>query len=468
MNFASSEVSDDNIIDRMRERDLKILFCGDDTWLRLYPDRFLDDSEGTVSFYVNDYTEVDDNVTRCMARKLNKENLEEWDVMILHYLGLDHIGHSLGGEDGMLEVKLVEMDVVIERIYSTLSQGVSGRLWMVVTGDHGMTEAGSHGGSTRRETFVPMVLIGGDGTLKESDISSGISQKVTKSIREVEQVDMCTTLAYMLDLGIPTGSLGMNLVPRVAGGRRGSGRLSVGDKGDKDGDNDIRMEDAFHLSAFPSEYSDDLMWCVERGVQMVREGFCLDGANGEYGGMEYGEFFEKCEMIMDSAQSQLLKSQTSFNMTLILGGVLGSVLVTILTILIVVKHWQIINSINNINNWSVLKKLICLLLVVEFGIFFGSSLIEEEHDVQYFLLTTSLFVMAANELRFILVDCLNDSKEWNGGFLVCNASKWVWIKRRRLIMVIGLLVLHRLGRTFTEGTRRRWLLERAEGGADGG
>lgn len=36
---------------------------GDDTWLKLFPDFFLR-AEGTTSFFVADYTEVDNNVTR--------------------------------------------------------------------------------------------------------------------------------------------------------------------------------------------------------------------------------------------------------------------------------------------------------------------------------------------------------------------------------------------------------------------
>lgn len=34
------------------------MFCGDDTWFRLFPKRFENGSEGTVSFFVSDYTEV--------------------------------------------------------------------------------------------------------------------------------------------------------------------------------------------------------------------------------------------------------------------------------------------------------------------------------------------------------------------------------------------------------------------------
>lgn len=36
---------------------------GDDTWLKLFPDFFVR-AEGTTSFFVADYTEVDNNVTR--------------------------------------------------------------------------------------------------------------------------------------------------------------------------------------------------------------------------------------------------------------------------------------------------------------------------------------------------------------------------------------------------------------------
>lgn len=36
---------------------------GDDTWERLFPDMFVR-YEGTSSFFVADYTEVDNNVTR--------------------------------------------------------------------------------------------------------------------------------------------------------------------------------------------------------------------------------------------------------------------------------------------------------------------------------------------------------------------------------------------------------------------
>jgi ethanolaminephosphotransferase len=42
---------------------------------------------------VQDFTEVDNNVTRNVPEELRKD---DWNGMIMHYLGLDHIGHKSG------------------------------------------------------------------------------------------------------------------------------------------------------------------------------------------------------------------------------------------------------------------------------------------------------------------------------------------------------------------------------------
>ncbi len=44
-----------------------MVFYGDDTWIRLFPEHFLR-SEGTTSFFVTDYTEV--NIEFCHQFKV--------------------------------------------------------------------------------------------------------------------------------------------------------------------------------------------------------------------------------------------------------------------------------------------------------------------------------------------------------------------------------------------------------------
>lgn len=97
---------------RFGEEQGKLVMYGDDTWLKLFPD-FFEVADGTSSFFVSvsllylriysrntmlifnvqDFTEVDNNVTRHVPNTLLDDN---WNAMIMHYLGLDHIGHKAG------------------------------------------------------------------------------------------------------------------------------------------------------------------------------------------------------------------------------------------------------------------------------------------------------------------------------------------------------------------------------------
>ena len=58
-----------------------------------------------------------------MTRHLDPE-LEggDFDVMILHYLGLDHIGHMAGPTSPLIGPKLQEMDKIVQKIYHALKQ----------------------------------------------------------------------------------------------------------------------------------------------------------------------------------------------------------------------------------------------------------------------------------------------------------------------------------------------------------
>lgn len=82
-NLGAGEEMQDSFLHSAKAAGKNIVFYGDNTWLKLYPDMFLR-SEGTSSFYVNDFFEVDHNVTRNVRYELNQN---DWDIMILHYLG---------------------------------------------------------------------------------------------------------------------------------------------------------------------------------------------------------------------------------------------------------------------------------------------------------------------------------------------------------------------------------------------
>ncbi|KHJ47396.1 type I phosphodiesterase / nucleotide pyrophosphatase [Trichuris suis] len=190
-NFGSSEFADDNLLRRMRESNLSSVFYGDETWLHMFPGHFKR-SEGTTSFIVTDYVEVDRNVTRHLDFELQQV---DWTMMILHYLGLDHIGHSYGDKSSLISLKLQEMDNVSSIIYRTLHKNLSDFL-LIVLGDHGMSDTGGHGGTSELESNVLVFTISPHLTARQL-------------IQTVEQVDLVPTLAVLLNLPIPERNVGL-------------------------------------------------------------------------------------------------------------------------------------------------------------------------------------------------------------------------------------------------------------------
>lgn len=84
LNLASTKVLQDSLIHSLIKKEKRVVFYGDDTWLKLFPNYFMR-HEGTTSFFVRDFKEVDDNVTRNVNIELQNH---DWDLMILHYLGI--------------------------------------------------------------------------------------------------------------------------------------------------------------------------------------------------------------------------------------------------------------------------------------------------------------------------------------------------------------------------------------------
>lgn len=73
----------------------------------------------SYNFYL--ILQVDYNVTKNVDKEITHN---DWDVMILHYLGLDHIGHLEGPKSLKIPSKLQEMDAVINKLIHYLSNWV--------------------------------------------------------------------------------------------------------------------------------------------------------------------------------------------------------------------------------------------------------------------------------------------------------------------------------------------------------
>ncbi|KAI4501714.1 hypothetical protein M0802_003049 [Mischocyttarus mexicanus] len=217
LNLGSQPILSDNILLQAKTYGHDLIFYGDDTWLKLFPTIFKR-SDGTTSFFVTDFTEVDNNVTRHIDNELHNT---DWSIMILHYLGLDHIGHVNGPFSPLIKSKLTEMDNIIAQINSKILHWVSRQKCVdrirffellqdfmfyqnengnptlfIICGDHGMKDSGGHGGATFQETTVPVIAIG-------ANCSKSYSQP-----KKISQLDMAATLSVMLGLPIPYSNFG--------------------------------------------------------------------------------------------------------------------------------------------------------------------------------------------------------------------------------------------------------------------
>lgn len=136
--------------------------------------------------------------------------------MVLHYLGLDHIGHLSGPRSPLVPPKLREMDNVIQEVFQSFHRNDT---LIVICGDHGnrqeplinstvilfifdllgISDSGSHGGSSSAEVEVPLVFVMED------------CQPDTNSYM---QIDITASIAMLAGVPLPKGNLG-SILPGI-------------------------------------------------------------------------------------------------------------------------------------------------------------------------------------------------------------------------------------------------------------
>lgn len=108
-NFAGSDITEDNIIRQIVQSKMNITFMGDDVWLRLFPVHF-NKAFPYPSLNVKDLDTVDNGVVTHLQSELKQK---DWNVVIGHFLGVDHCGHTFGPNHPKMKEKLQQMDKVL-------------------------------------------------------------------------------------------------------------------------------------------------------------------------------------------------------------------------------------------------------------------------------------------------------------------------------------------------------------------
>lgn len=362
----------------------KLHFFGDDTWLKLFPhEQFFEQYEGTSSFFVSDFTEVDNNVTRHLDAQL--DNAQNWDGLILHYLGLDHIGHKGGPKLPFMKPKQLEMDAIVERLYAYSL--LHPETLLVVMGDHGMNEVGNHGGSSEGETSSGMLFV----SPKFSKIAMPLPKEgPIKSLQKINQIDLVPSLAALLNFPIPKNSIGV-MIPeflRLWKSPVNVLRQNVNQFVDL-------LEAKFKSSDKFDEQTQALLDKYSTSNNNIVDGYKL----------------------LRHVQDELMRTATDYNYEDIWTGAAAMIISTVLIIAVYNIYFFRINQGSNI------YPLAFEVFVFAFSIHvFGSSLIEEEHQLWWFVATLAMVLLiftykkqAAKYLPWILLILImmRVIRQWN-------------------------------------------------------
>ncbi|KAG2225988.1 hypothetical protein INT45_002454 [Circinella minor] len=415
LNIAESDTSSslqhhDNWVQQFRQTGNRTIhFFGDDTWIRLFPNTFTK-HDGTTSFYVSDTVQVDLNVTRHIQPVFSTQ---DWDAIILHYLGLDHVGHLGGPHSPLMKPKQQEMDQAVEKIYELVAQQDAERIkqdanakgtLIVLCGDHGMNEAGNHGGSSVGETSAALVFLSprfesrptirhhaqGFQFISEDDTTQIFGFPV------IDQIDIVPTLASLFSFPIPKNSLG-KLIPELLQ-RKNSGGSPV---------ELLRalQLNAYQLGQLLCRMVPDLPQYLENPITQPS----LSDTRGHIGELYSRAVIEHNKFLSSSledmtisenaaknylkfiheAQSQLARTASDYKIVDMTAGTLLMLMSAAISI-----YQSIFFSEKSSSFWWSTNLAVFGMLTAYGVSLFASSFIEEEHSIWYYF-TSTLFLLLA-------------------------------------------------------------------------
>ncbi|EGE85656.1 phosphatidylinositol glycan, class O [Blastomyces dermatitidis ATCC 18188] len=222
-NFAGTAIDEDNLIAQLHGAGKRIVHLGDDTWQSLFPGLFdADLSHPYDSFNVRDLHTVDNGVIEHLFPLLHANNATKWDVVVGHFLGVDHAGHRYGPNHAAMAAKLNQMDQVVRDVIRSIDESTL----LVVMGDHGMDGKGDHGGESDDEVEAALWMYSKRAGVFGRTNDMVLAPPPTAKERPVPQIDFVPTLALLLGIPIPFNSLGSPIEEAFSGtGGRDLGNL---------------------------------------------------------------------------------------------------------------------------------------------------------------------------------------------------------------------------------------------------
>ncbi|KAL8445960.1 hypothetical protein Emag_004925 [Eimeria magna] len=180
---------------------------------------------GSMPSFFSDLHTVDNGVKAEMPKEFAKS---DWSFLVGHALGVDHVGHGDVLDSEFMWKKLTEVNDMLKTMTKMILKDAKGttaatplQTLFLFFGDHGMTEAGGHGGGSSEENHGALSDINGRRRVS-SDVntrSSSPTPTLGYGSRRVRQVGLAPTLSLLMGLPIPFNSMGQviaDLVPTLS------------------------------------------------------------------------------------------------------------------------------------------------------------------------------------------------------------------------------------------------------------
>ncbi|KEG04125.1 hypothetical protein YYE_01028 [Plasmodium vinckei vinckei] len=164
-NFSPSDNMQDNFIEQLYINKKNVTAIGDDTITKLT--KKITKKLVYESFNIFDFYSLDIKSKDHFYQEYSKN---DWDLLYLHLLAVDHIGHIEGVNSETMKNSLISFDIFIKDIISKINESKKNNknILFIAFGDHGQLDSGDHGGISIDETnsslfvYSPLSLISAD------------------------------------------------------------------------------------------------------------------------------------------------------------------------------------------------------------------------------------------------------------------------------------------------------------------
>jgi len=199
--FGAIPSKEDSVPRQLYLQNKKSYFSGDPILKEYFP-KYLESDYKIGSFNIHDWT-VDQPVHSYINKKIKENN---FDFLASHLLRLDHAGHSTANlASHQVLNALRDIDKFLVNLINTIDDDTM----LLFAGDHGMSQAGYHGGGTQQETNTAIVAYHKKGFMKYQNRGlKKIMRSVNETDDQVHQVNLAPTLSMLMGLPTPFSNMG--------------------------------------------------------------------------------------------------------------------------------------------------------------------------------------------------------------------------------------------------------------------